>query len=227
MDGSVLPGALARSQYSVTARLRYSARASPTNTVVTLHGKITQLASKGCTVCVQWVLAHVGVPGNQAAGSLAKATHSTATPATSAVTQIDESCYLITQDLVRQHPDARVAAHNVPARIPTKFGRQEAALLSRLRTGSATTNARLQLYRKRDSPACPHCGLFESTGHCLVACPAYHSERDRLRQACRRLGVPCSTKEDLLFPRGHRILLAETLQHLVAYLDETGLPARL
>ncbi|XP_077557714.1 uncharacterized protein LOC144172963 [Haemaphysalis longicornis] len=196
-------------------------------TVAALHAKLTRLASGGSEVCVQWLPAHVGIAGNEAADRLAKAAHTEDTPTTAAVNRIDEARFLITEVMLGKHPDERVAARNAPARIPRKFGRQEAALLSRLRTGCAATNARLQLYRKRDSPACPHCGLYESTAHCLTACAAYNSERGRLQQAYARLGVACSTKEDMLFPRCHRILLADALQHLLTYLDETGLAARL
>lgn len=182
-------------------------------TVAALHAKLTHLASGGCEVCVQWVPTRVGIAGNEAADRLAKAAHSGDTPITTAVSQIDEAGSLITEEIIRRHLDTRVAARNAPARIPRKFGHQEAALLSRLRTGCAMTNARLQLYKKRDSPVRPHCGLYKSMAHCLGACTTYNSECGRLQQAYARKG-------------GHAVQ-RRTCCSLLAYLNETGLAVRL
>ncbi|KAH9384910.1 hypothetical protein HPB48_026940 [Haemaphysalis longicornis] len=190
-DGSVLPGPPA------SAAAACPHKHAPT--VTALHAKLTHLASGGCEVCVQWLPLQVGIAGNEAADRLAKAAHTEDTPTTTAVSRIDEARFLITEEMLRKHPHERVPAPNAPARIPRKFGRQEAALLSMLRTG---------------------CALYESTAHCLT-------RRGRLQQAYARLGVACSTKEDMLFPLCHRILLADAFQHLLTYLDETGLAARL
>ncbi|XP_077556747.1 LOW QUALITY PROTEIN: uncharacterized protein LOC144170656 [Haemaphysalis longicornis] len=192
-------------------------------TVAALHNKFSRLATRGCTTTLQWVPAHVGIAGNETADGLAKTAHSAATAVTSEVTTIDEGRELATTRTLRLHPDPRVAAHRTPARIPRKLTRQEASLLSRLRTGFAVTQSRLHLYKKVDSPACMHCGEHESTSHCLTACTAHNLERERLRKAYQRLGIPCSTEEELLFPRCGRLLLLDAFRHLLSYLEETGL----
>ncbi|KAH9375512.1 hypothetical protein HPB48_022116 [Haemaphysalis longicornis] len=189
--------------------------------------QIRRLATRGCATTLQWVPAHVGIAGNETADGLAKTAHSAATAVTSEVTTIDEGRELATTRTLRLHPDPRVAAHRTPARIPRKLSRQEASLLSRLRTGCAVTQSRLHLYKKVDSPACTHCGERETISHCFTACTAHNSERERLRKAYQRLGIPCSTEEELLFPRCGRLLLLDAFRHLLSYLDETGLAARL
>lgn len=71
-----------------------------------MGNKLALLSSRGCGIRVQWVPAHVGVAENEAADSLAKAAHTDANPITSAGTKLDEARHLITQELVRLHPDA-------------------------------------------------------------------------------------------------------------------------
>ncbi|XP_077538059.1 uncharacterized protein LOC144150114 [Haemaphysalis longicornis] len=199
-----------------------------TASVALLHVKLCAVASQGSAVRLQWLPSHVGIEGNEAADTLAKAAHSADTPITTDVCCIDEARNVITDSLRGEHPDPRVASGDPPPRVPTsKLTRQESSLLSRLRTGCAVTNSRLHLYKKRDSPACSHCGAFDSIGHCIVVCAAYNNERARLRAAYKRMGIPCSTKIELLFPRCPRSLLAGAYRHLLAFLEETGLASRL
>ncbi|XP_077551192.1 uncharacterized protein LOC144164799 [Haemaphysalis longicornis] len=199
-----------------------------TASVALLYAKLCAVASQGSAVRLQWLPSHVGIEGNEAADALAKAAHSADAPITTDVCCIDEARNVIKDKLRGDHPDPRVAAGDPPPRVPTnKLSRQESALLSRLRTGCAVTNSRLHLYKKRDSPACSHCGAFDSIGHCIVECAAYNIERARLRAAYKRLGIPCSTKTELLFPRCPRSLLAGAYRLLLAFLEETGLASRL
>ncbi|KAH9365858.1 hypothetical protein HPB48_021377 [Haemaphysalis longicornis] len=182
----------------------------------------------GCAVHLQWLPSHVGIEGNEAADALAKEAHSDDTPLTTDVTRLDEARNAFATELRGEHPDERVAPGNIHPRVPSnKLTRQESCLLSRLRTGCAVTNSRLYLYKKRDSPACSHCGVFDSIGHCLVVCAAYNNERARLGAAYGRMGIACSTKNDLLFPRCPRLLLADAFRYPLVFLEETGLASRL
>ncbi|XP_070387396.1 uncharacterized protein [Dermacentor albipictus] len=72
--------------------------------------KLRHLVNQGCDLALQWVPAHIGLPGNQAADALVKQALSTCFPLASSVTRFDVANTAILRILRAQHPDPRVAA---------------------------------------------------------------------------------------------------------------------
>jgi len=68
-----------------------------------------------------------------------------------------------------------------------KLPRQEASIISQLRTAHVPLNSYLFRFKCVDSPRCPACGAAEETvTHYLLRCPAYAHERWALEKAVER-----------------------------------------
>lgn len=193
--------------------------------VALLSTRLTALQDAGHPVSLHWIPAHVGIPGNEAADTLAKDAHHTTVPLSRAVTEGDFTGLRLRRHLATHHPDKRVALGCPPRPLPQRgLARRETSLLLRLRIGCSWTAARSYRLGRATSPACSSCGEPETIEHLLLACPAYLQQRGPLLQEFRRLGLPSGKEEDLLFPGRHHL---SALRGVVEFLDSSGLSARL
>ena len=88
--------------------------------------------------------------------------------------------------------------HSLPSQdylhIISQLRRNQASLLTQMRTGHAPLNEILYRIKKSDTPDCPHCGtgFRESIFHFLLSCPHYTSARRTLQSSLNRhaLSIP-------------------------------------
>lgn len=66
--------------------------------------KLEAVQGLGCDLVLQWISAHVGIPGNEVADELAKAAHSADTPLTAAVNTYNAQAR-IRRSVAARHPD--------------------------------------------------------------------------------------------------------------------------
>lgn len=209
------------------SRLQRPAKSGPL--VANICRKFEQLKQGGRDVCLQWVPSHVGLRGNELADDQAKAAHTADTPIFEAATKADEARYWVYEHTKNEvpEPSLTITGGQPWARIPSRaFCRSDCSLLYRLRTGCAMSTARRHLFNKQDSPDCQHCSQLGNTEHALLHCSLYASERAALRRTYANLLVPCSTKQELLFPPRPRVLVA-AYKALLCYLHSTGLASLL
>lgn len=92
--------------------------------------------------------------------------------------------------------------------------RNQASLLTQLRTGHIPLNSVLFRIKRAESPECPHCrnGINETLLHYLFFCPHYDIARTILNSATRREASPISF---LLNAR-------KGIPHLLRYVDHTN-----
>lgn len=182
------------------------------------------LRRSGCDVVLQWLPSHVGIAGNEAADELAKRAHSSATPLTDYATSFDSARINFRRELMREHPDARIAAGHAPPPLPaTGFSRRDRALLLTLRTGSAWPAERKHRLRGAPAPNCVDCGAVETVAHLLCECPALVDARKQLKTEYRRHGLPCVSLQDFLFPTGCEDHLRGALAALISFLQHANL----
>ncbi|XP_077544684.1 uncharacterized protein LOC144157810 [Haemaphysalis longicornis] len=79
-----------------------------------LVAKLNAVASRGCTVQLHWLPAHMGIPGNEAADALAKGAHQPGTPASQDVTAFDAPRQILARMALTRHPDPRVVSGQAP-----------------------------------------------------------------------------------------------------------------
>ncbi|KAG0444792.1 hypothetical protein HPB47_013377 [Ixodes persulcatus] len=130
---------------------------------------------------------------------------------------------LVRRAIALQHPDPVVVAGAFPARIPRGFDRQTAAVLHRLRTGSAFTPAWISRFRLDVDPICQTCEETADAEHLLLQCTDHEEERTNLRDAFSHLGLPSSNLEELLRPRASRATTDKALKSVVSFLRSTEL----
>ncbi|XP_037572358.2 uncharacterized protein LOC119454525 [Dermacentor silvarum] len=174
--------------------------------VALLSTRLAALQDAGCPVSLHWIPAHVGIPGNEEADALAKSAHHGDVPLSAAVTAADFTRLRLQRHLQVSHPDKRVSLGRPPRQLPQRgLARRESSLLLRLRIGCCWTAARRHRLGLIASPACASCGEPETLEHLLLACPAHNQPRGMLLQKFRRLGLPITRQEDILFPRRNHL----------------------
>ncbi|XP_050046381.1 uncharacterized protein [Dermacentor andersoni] len=150
---------------------------------------------------LQWLLAHVGIQGNEEADVLAKRAHPCVVPPSLAATANDFTSHRLRRHLLACHLDKRMSLGRPLRPLPQRgLARRETSLLLQLRISCCWRGARSHRHGLIASPSCASCGEPETLEHLLLACPAYLQQRGRLLQEFRRLGLPSARQEDILFP---------------------------
>ena len=98
--------------------------------------------------------------------------------------------------------------------IIDQLRRNQASLLTQLRTGHIPLNAILHRIKRSDTPDCPHCknGIRETIHHFLLTCPHYADARRSLRETLTR---DSSSIPFLLSARNG-------IPHLLRYVNDTN-----
>ncbi|XP_075556556.1 uncharacterized protein LOC142588606 [Dermacentor variabilis] len=193
-----------------------------------MGSKLRHVVNQGCDLVLQWVPAHIGLPGNEAADALAKQALAARFPLAISVTRFEVAKTAILRTLRAHHPYSRVAAGTPPRLLPrASLSRWDRSFLLRLRVGCYSTAARLHRLHGTGSPACAECGEDETLERLLLRCPSFDVERTALCASYRRVGLPCSTEGDLLFPAAPASIAKRALAALLGFSDETQLRARL
>ncbi|KAH6924596.1 hypothetical protein HPB50_019813 [Hyalomma asiaticum] len=143
------------------------------------------------------------------------------------VTKTDVARIYISHSTRELHPDTCVAAGNGPRPLPDKGrARRDRSLLLRLRIGCYRTAERLHRLTGRGSPFCADCAGEETLEH-LLRCPNADAQRQVLLAAYRRLGLPRSSVEHLLFPACARSSAGRALTALLECIEAARLRGRL
>ena len=101
--------------------------------------------------------------------------------------------------------------------------RPTAAVLHRLRTGSAITPAWIHRLHPDSDPNCEACDVPADAEHLLLTCPEHDDERTALLADFSRLGLPSSSLEELVRPRGPAPAKKKALSALLTFLRDSGL----
>ncbi|KAG0433622.1 hypothetical protein HPB47_019743 [Ixodes persulcatus] len=96
---------------------------------------------------------------------------------------------LVRRTITRQNPDPRVAAGTFSARLPRGLDRHTAAVLHRLRTGSAFTPAWIGRFRPDINPNCQTCQETADAEHLLLHCSDYNDEPLAWRNFCIHMAL--------------------------------------
>ncbi|KAM7281540.1 uncharacterized protein ISCGN_005707, partial [Ixodes scapularis] len=171
----------------------------------------------------QWLPSHCGIKGNEIADHMANFAHDEPSTPTSKVPPSADATLLVAREIASQHPDARMAQGDHPARLPARINRATAAVFHRLRTGSALTPAWINRMRPSRSPDCNTCGTRADDVHLILQCTLYDTERRTIQEEYRKLNLPYSSLEEITRPRGPNCTKKKALKALENYLDETGL----
>lgn len=175
-----------------------------------------ELNNKGFTVKFQWIPSHIGITGNEKADALAYAAlyqpPKVKVPKSNQVKKSD----------IRNHFGSLWVPPHMPC-VTKRFHREEASLLYRIRTGSASTPAWLFKTGRINSPNCTACDETGDIEHFLWSCPRFQDERNALMENLQKKDLPHACLQHLIFPEGSVIIRKETSRLLMEFLRETGL----
>ncbi|XP_070392586.1 uncharacterized protein [Dermacentor albipictus] len=104
--------------------------------IALLSSRLTTLQDAGCSLSLHWLPAHVGIPANEEADTLAKSAQHSSVPFSPAVTAADFLRLRLRRHIIACHPDKR-ASLGRPLRPLPQHGllRRDASLLLRLQVG--------------------------------------------------------------------------------------------
>ncbi|XP_040072927.1 uncharacterized protein LOC120845186 [Ixodes scapularis] len=182
-----------------------------------------ELQQEGNDIAFQWLPSHCGIRGNEVVDFLAVRAHKDPECPPSTVPRFSDAKLLVRRAIALQHPDPAVVAGAFPARVPRGFDRQTAAVIHRLRTGSAFTPAWISRFRLNVDPICQTCEETADAEHLLLHCSDHEEERTNLRDAFSRLGLPSTNLEELLRPRASRATTDKALKSVVSFLRSAEL----
>ncbi|XP_040073492.1 uncharacterized protein LOC120845989 [Ixodes scapularis] len=182
-----------------------------------------ELQQEGNNIAFQWLPSHCGIRGNEVVDFLAVRAHKDPECPLSTVPRFSDAKLLVRRAITLQHPDPVVVAGAFPARVPRGFDRQTAAVMYRLRTGSAFTPAWISRFRLSVDPICQTCEETADAVHLLLHCSDHEEERTNLRDAFSRLGLPSTNLEELLRPRASRATTDKALKSVASFLRSAEL----
>ena len=126
-----------------------------------------------------------------------------------------------TKPLLNATPRYQISS-NIDCSLPSddyihiidQLRRNQASLLTQMRTGHVPLNTILFRIKRADSPDCPHCknGIHETLLHFLLFCPHYIFARQILTTALRR------DASSIPYLLGNR----KGIPHLLRYVDSTN-----
>ncbi|KAG0433444.1 hypothetical protein HPB47_019930 [Ixodes persulcatus] len=181
-----------------------------------------ELQQEGNDIAFQWLPSHCGIRGNEVVDFLAVRAHKDPECPLSTVPRFSDTKLLVRKAIAVQHPDPVVVTCAFPAQIPRGFDRQTAAVMHRLRTGSAFTPAWISRLRLNVDSICQTCEETADAEH-LLRCSDHEEERTNLRDALSRLGLPNTNLEELLRPRASRATTDKALKSVVSFLRSAEL----
>lgn len=179
-----------------------------------------QLQRQGWDLAYQWLPAHCGILGNETADRMAAEALKGAGSQNPTVLPFEDARLLIRRTIALKHPELEIGP--LPARVPDGISRQAAAVLHRLRTGSARTPAARAQWQQGKSGNCTSCNVLADAEHLLLHCAVYKEERSALQASYRRLGGDSGTLEPLLRPRLPRHSTDRALRALASFVVQTG-----
>ncbi|KAG0440347.1 hypothetical protein HPB47_016317 [Ixodes persulcatus] len=177
-----------------------------------------ELQQEGNDIAFQRLPSHCGIRGNEVVYFLAMRAHKDPECPLSTVPRFSDAKLLVRRAIALQHPDPVVVAGAFPAQIPRGVDRQTAAVLHKLRTGSAFTMARISRFRLNVDLICQTCEDTADAEHLLLQYTDHEEERTNLRDAFSRLGLPSTNLEELLRPIASRVTTDKALKSVVSFL---------
>lgn len=178
---------------------------------------VQNLHSKGFSIRFQWVPSHIGVLGNEIADNLAH-TALSGIP----VHGVPHEVKQMFRDVVLCHFSSLWSSPHQPC-VTKGLKRYQATLLHRVRTDSARTPAWMYKTGLALSPLCSTCGVCGDIEHYLLCCTLYNAERAVLFGSLKKAGVPHSSLQDIVFPRGSQSSRRDASRLLLLYLQDTDL----
>ena len=198
-----------------------------------LKTKYIDLTAEGFDITIQYVPAHIGIPGNEKADELAKLGHAkqeTQFPLDKTEikikikekmmntwnqryeTEINDDLHLgkIKRD-IKNWPWAR-----------NKCRRTEAALC-RLRIGHVGLNKHLNRFELSNTPLCQRCNTDETTDHFLLHCQNHRAERRKMIRSLQKENIINPKTSDLLGGGPYKEEIQNKIRDIVSiYINETG-----
>ena len=158
----------------------------------------TQLYTQGTRVTLQWVPGHEGIEGNEIAHNCARlATRKRARLAEEGGPRLKSRALQLSRDWIKAERVRRFDKLQVGkftrkidkalpnehmTKVYNSLSREEAGILSQLRTDHTPLNSNLARIGAKESANCICGPIVESTQHFLFHCPKWRSERTKLRE---------------------------------------------
>lgn len=214
-------------------------RQGPYHTLSIEIAELLGIATKnGHDVTFQWIPAHCGIMGNEAADAEAKRALNSAPEVCIAFSRQDTNILLrrVMRNSILEHWQKPEHQHKrlhkwdpeMKFRMPHKLKRSISCIIHRIRLGVAYTRRYTHLIGCNDTgPNCGHCRLPETLEHIFCDCPAYASERQQLISSIGRYISRPLTDEVVLGPWPDASSTHVVIRAVIAFLEATGLDARL
>lgn len=192
----------------------------------------------GHNIIFQWIPSHCGVIGNEQADAEAKAALNNATEVRIPFSRTDTNALLrsVIRNCTlehwtrpdRQHKRVHKCGPEMKFRMPRKLKRSQTSMVHRIRLGVAFTQQYRHMIGCSDtSPNCEYCQVPETLEHIFCVCPAYAQERQQLVSSIAKVDKRPLSDDFLLGPWPNANSAALITRAAIAFLQATGLDARL